>query len=174
MQTISSVLLPRLSHNSEGTWTLPVNLRPLLIKTDIKSNHSSAILINIKKEDIPLDIHKKISTALKNKDHWGIWWIHQIGKIIGYQGMKFISNKASKNNFVIGSFSNLSSWDLPPGHIWVGGPPGSKNFPISIMVMKANDHMSLSLKIHPFILKDSTQTPEILNEVTAHILCVVA
>jgi hypothetical protein len=170
MNTTTKFLLSLLSKNGEGTWTLPVNLRPVLKRKNIKSNHSSAILISVAKNDSPLDTHQRISLALKNKMHWGIWWMHQIGKFIGYTGMKYISGRAAKTNFVIGSFSNLSSWELPPHHIWVGGPPGSKNFPISVMVMKANDQMSFSLKIHPFIMKDLSRTSEILNKLIQHIL----
>ena len=173
MNISTKVLLSALAKSSEGTWTLPVNLRPVLKREDITSNHSSAVLINVLTVDNPLDTHKKISSALKNKEHWGIWWIHQIGKFVGYKVMKYLSNKTAQSNFIIGSFSNLSSWDLPPHHIWVGGPPGSKNFPISIMVMKANGHMSFSLKIHPFIMKDCTQTQKLLNKLTNEILRIV-
>lgn len=158
MNITTKFLLSHLSLNKEGTWTLPVNLRPILKKENIKSNHSSAILVSMNKNDSPSETHKKISCALKNKEHWGIWWIHQIGKFIGIKGMRYISNKNAKKNFFIGSFSNLGAWNLPPDHIWIGCPPGSKNFPISVSVMKANGQMSFSLKIHPFVLKDSNQT----------------
>lgn len=170
MNVTTKFLLSHLSLNGEGTWTLPVNLRPILKKNNIKSNHSSALLINIKKDDPPIITHKNISTALKNKEHWGVWWIHQIGKIIGYNGMKYLSNKAATKNFVIGSFSNLSSWDLPPHQIWVGCPPGSKNFPVSIMVMKANHQMSISMKIHTYIMRDTSKTPILFENLIQYII----
>lgn len=163
MNISSKVLLKELSINTEGSWTLPVNLRPLLKRENLKSNHSSGILVNIQKDDTPQITHNNIRTSLKNKEHWGIWWIHQIGKYIGYNAMRFISNQNAKKYFIIGSFSNLSTWDLPPGHIWVGGAPGSKNFPLSVMLMKANERLSLSLKIHPFVLKDLDRTKDILD-----------
>lgn len=165
MQKTSEVLLKELSLNHEGTWTLPVNLRPLLKREDYCSNHSSGILIPVSKIDSAKEVHEKIKNYLKNKEHWGIWWVHQIGKIIGYSGMRYVSNRNAQKNFMTGSFSFLGHWDLPSHHIWVGGPPGSKNFPISVMVMLANKQLSFSLKIHPYILKDQTKTSILLEKI---------
>jgi len=163
MNESTHFLLSKLSSNHEGTWTLPVNLRPVLKTFNILGNHSSGLLINIKQKDSPKTTHQEIALKLKKKQHWGIWWIHQVGRIVGYQGMKYISNKNAQKSFMIGSFSNLGSWDLPPNHIWVGSPPGSKNFPISIMLMLANQRLSLSLKIHPHILKNQEEVPHLLD-----------
>ncbi len=170
MNHVTHFLLSKLSTNREGTWTLPVNLRPILKTSNIKGNHSSGLLINVKREDSPNDTHQAIAYHLKKKQHWGIWWIHQIGRIVGFKGMKYISEKNAKKSFMIGSFSNLGSWDLPKNHIWVGSPPGSKNFPISIMLMLANNRFSLSLKIHPSILKDQSSVSHLLEALSIYIV----
>ncbi len=170
MNHITHFLLPQLSSNAEGTWTLPVNLRPILKTFNIKGNHSSGLLINIKKSDSPQKTHQEIASQLKKKQHWGIWWVHQVGRIVGFRGMKFISEKNAKKSFMIGSFSNLGSWDLPPNHIWVGSPPGSKNFPISIMLMLANSRLSLSLKIHPAIMENQSKVSQMLDSLSQYIL----
>jgi len=174
MNLTNRYFLSTLSNSFDGTWTLPVNLRPVLKKENQEANHSSGVLVNIAFNESPRDTHQKIANSLKLKEHWGIWWIHQIGKYIGKRGMKYLSEKNAKKNFVMGSFSNLSSWGLPTNHIWVGSPPGSKNFPISIMVMQANAHISLSLKIHPYIMKNQQKTPEHLHALKAEILRVIA
>jgi len=170
MHETSEVLLNQLTTNHEGTWTLPVNLRPVLKRQDYNSNHSSGVLISYQKNKSPLDLHLQIKTALKNKVHWAVWWIHQIGRIVGISGMRYLSNANAKKNFWVGSFSFLGEWDLPADEIFVGGPPGSKNFPISVMVMLANSHMTLSIKIHPYILKDEEKVPELLSQLSTHIL----
>ena len=170
LNSVSQSLLSRLSFNEEGTWTVPVNLRPILKCANLKANHSSGILINYRRNQLPEDTHQELSLKLKQKQHWGIWWIHQIGKYLGFQAMRYISNHNAKKSFLIGSFSNLGSWDLPPNHLWVGSPPGSKNFPTSVMLMIANKKMSLSLKIHPSVLKNQELTPVLLNDVVEEIL----
>ncbi len=170
MHEASKVFLNQLSTNQEGTWTLPVNLRPVLKREDYNSNHSSGVLISFHQNKTPMDIHQQIKNALKNKVHWAVWWIHQIGRIIGFSGMRYLSNKNAKKNFWVGSFSYLGEWDLPSDEIFVGGPPGSKNFPISVMVMIANSHMTISLKIHPFICKDTSKVPELLSQLSTELL----
>lgn len=167
MKIVSDSLLPELSFNAEGSWTLPVNLRPVLKRQDFNSNHSSGILVPYTKNSTEKNLQESIKQCLKNKEHWCIWKVHQIGKLIGMKGMRYLSRKSSAKTFMIGSFSYLGPWDLPANDIWVGGPPGSKNFPISIMVMMANDQMSLSLKIHPFILKDQNLTDYYLKKIVA-------
>ncbi len=166
MDLSSRVLLNELSSNQCGTWTLPVNLRPVLKRKNYNSNHSSGILIPFdSRNDTPFTINQNIKDSLKNKVHWCVWQVHQIGKIIGLNGMRYISKNSSKKTFMIGSFSYFGNWELPANEIWVGGPPGSKNFPISIMVMIANKQLCFSLKIHPFILKNQDKTEEILAKI---------
>ncbi len=152
MNTLTKALLPELSQNQEGTWTLPVNLRPLLKREDYSSNHSSGILVSMNRDDSPKDTHQKIAQALKDKIHWGIWWVHQIGKFVGMKGMRYVSAQNAKKSFLIGSFSILGKWDFPKDHIWVGCAPGSKNFPVSAFLLEANEHLSFCLKIHPAVL----------------------
>ncbi len=174
LNTISKVVLSTLSKNGEGTWTMPVNLRPVLKRHDYTSNHSSGVLINYKIDQSFKATHEMIKLKLKNKEHWAVWWIHQIGRIIGYKGMRFISNKNAKKTFMIGSFSNLGAWDLPPDEIYIGGPPGSKNFPVSIMLMKANGHISFSIKIHPFIMPNKEKVHEICENIAQSVINQVA
>lgn len=174
MNECSKVLLNYFTINKEGSWTLPVNLRPLVRHQNFNANHSSGIIVSIKDSDTIKVTNNKIKLALKNREHWAIWWIHQIGRIIGYQGMKFLSNATAKSNFMLGSFTYLGKWDLPPNELYVGAPPGSKNFPLSIMVMASNEHLSLSLKIHPYILEDESKVDEILNSLKEHILKTIA
>lgn len=175
MDVTSKVLLPELTHNCAGAWTLPVNLRPVLKRIDYNSNHSSGILVPVNLEvDHATTINHKIKKSLKDKEHWCVWQVHQIGRLIGLKGMRYISQKSSKKTFMIGSFSYMGPWELPVNDIWVGGPPGSKNFPISIMVMIANSRLSFSLKIHPFILKDQDKTDEFLKLITGKIRLLLA
>lgn len=174
MKVVSESLMTELSYNGEGAWTLPVNLRPVLKRKNFNSNHSSGILINYSKNSTAQSLHQNIKTSLKNKEHWCIWIIHQVGKLIGIKGMRFLSRRSSQKTFMIGSFSYLGSWDLPVDDIWIGGPPGSKNFPISIMVMIANNQMSLSMKIHPFILKNQDHTDLYLRKTTANLREILA
>lgn len=166
MDISSRVLLRELSHNQAGTWTLPVNLRPVLKRKNYNSNHSSGILIPFDlKVDNAQSINQNIKNSLKNKVHWCVWQAHQIGKIVGITGMRLLSNNSANKTFMLGSFSYFGKWELPENDIWVGGPPGSKNFPISIMVMIANKHLSFSLKIHPFILQNQEKTDELLAKI---------
>lgn len=166
MDISSRVLLRELSQNQAGTWTLPVNLRPVLKRKNYNSNHSSGILIPYDlKIDTAQSINQNIKNSLKNKVHWCVWQAHQIGKIVGIAGMRLLSNNSANKTFMLGSFSYFGKWELPDKDIWIGGPPGSKNFPISIMVMIANKHLSFSLKIHPFILQNQEKTDEILAKI---------
>lgn len=161
----SKILLKELSSNGGGTWTVPVNLRPVLKRQDFYSNHSSGILIPIEAKDGVLTTQNTLKKCLKDKQHWAIWWVHQVGKIVGLRGMRVISKSNSTKNFLAGSFSNLGNWELPPNEIWIGCPPGSKNFPISIMVMRANDRFSFSLKVHPSILSDDNLSEVLVGKV---------
>lgn len=170
MNITSKVLLKELSKNGEGTWTVPVNLRPVLKRMDYNSNHSSGILIPIALLDSVATTHEKLKLALKNKQHWAIWWLHQIGKLIGMRGMRFISKQNSEKNYLAGTFSNLGKWELPPNHTWIGSPPGSKNFPIGVMLFTAQERLAFSLKIHPSILRDESSTQVLLNQLISAIL----
>ncbi len=173
----NAVLLPQLSINKKGMWTIPVNLRGPIQRQDFTSNHSSAILIRVQHNNDLSEliantrrIQSNIKFKLQRKEHWMIWSIHHIGKYLGYKFMRWVSHQNAKKSFVLGSFSNLGKWDLPPGEIWVGGPPGSRNYPLSVMIFQNQNQISLSLKIHPFVLEDQSQVPTLLKKIVEHIM----
>lgn len=161
LETLNAILLPDLlaDETLNGRWLFPVNMRGAIRKPNFRSNHSSAIPIQVNAFTTAMDIHSQIKLHLSGGIHWAIWWSLHIGKIVGTNGMRFLSKKSERNNFWLGTFSNMGAWPPPElsklytkaSEVWIVVPPGTPNYPISIGCMRWNGKLSVSLKIHPSI-----------------------
>lgn len=182
LSILHNELIPLLlKTDCSAKWLFPVNMRGNVFAKDDSQNLSSAIFISLKKQSTAAEIHKKIKTSLINKVHWSVWWLMHIGKIIGKKGCQYLSSQSQKNSFFYGSFSNMGSWPIKGSQLgpsfckddfYMGVPPGTANYPISVGLITWNHHLTLSLKIHPYILKDQSLTKTYLKNIELKIISV--
>lgn len=169
------------NHHEEQTWLFPVNVRGMVQKNNDDANHSSFIPIHVKDSTSIVDIQNQMKKELKSFNYLGLWWVHHISMIAPLDYLKKLSLKASQTKFWLGSFSNVGKWEstadykkLAPANehdAWFFATPGSKNFPISVVIMTLDERMSFSLRIHPAINKASLdKAREILDRIKISII----
>lgn len=140
-------------------WLFPVNMRGIITKKDSYQNHSSFIPLITSNKVSLIDINNQMRQGLKSFRYIGIWWIHHIGILLGKNGMRKLSLKSSQKSFWLGTFSNVGEWTTSPDQFkslcenqdeaWFFAVPGSRNFPIGLVIMTMNGQMNFSLRIHP-------------------------
>lgn len=165
----------------EQTWLFPVNLRGMVQKNNDDANHSSFIPIHFKKDTSIQSIQTQMKEELKSFKYLGYWWVHHIGIIAPKKYLRKLSLKASNEKLWLGSFSNVGKWYSSSEYqaisknensdAWFFATPGSKNFPISMVIMTFNDQMNLSMRIHPAICEAPLQEGQrLLHEVKEKII----
>ncbi len=139
------------SLSRSSKWVYPVNMRPHILKNLEEANHSSSIILDLDLADSPQNIKTKVKKQFERNQQWAIWYFHHIGILFGEKVMRKISDSSSKKNYFTGTFSVLPLLDND--HlIFTGAPPGSKNFPIGILLARNSAQLAISLKIHPSIM----------------------
>ncbi|EQC47695.1 hypothetical protein [Bacteriovorax sp. Seq25_V] len=179
---ITNEIFPSLENESDThTWLFPVNVRGMVQKDNNYANHSSFIALNVYKDISIEEIQQNIREELKSFKYLGLWWVHHIGILTGYNYMKKLSLKASQTKFWLGSISNVGKWYTDDNYThldnaekddaWFFATPGSINFPISFVIMTLNDRMSFSLRVHPGVKKDSLQfSKQVLDNIREKVL----
>lgn len=169
----------------EHTWLFPVNVRGMVQKNNNEANHSSFIKINVSNNTTKENILTQMKESLKSYNYLGLWWVHHIGVIAPKSYLKKLSKKASETKFWLGSFSNVGKWYTNELYKplcktsemsqeedgWFFATPGSKNFPVSMVVMTLNDQMNFSMRIHPAICdKNLDMASNILKNLEKNII----
>ncbi len=175
----NGMILPRfLDCNDTGEWLFPANMRTTDSKLNEFANQSSAINITTDIYTTGEDVHYQIKQCLTDNVHWGNWYLANIGKIVGMCGMRLLAGNGKKPNMHFGTFSNvgfmqtpgLKEEELNRDEAYIGAPPGTVKYPISVAVIGWNDNMTITLKIHPCICPNRMLPPKILNEIKQSIL----
>lgn len=157
-----------MNHPLKGSWLFPVNMRgmvePERYKQNPMGNFSSGIPIAIDGELTAQQYQRKISKGMADRLHFSTWAMLQVGKYIGKSGMRYFSKRSQNKSFWIGSFTNMGRWPIEgteiPSYLkdtqsaWICSPPGTANYPLSVGVITWYNRLSISLKIHPSILKN--------------------
>ncbi|MFT7109153.1 MAG: hypothetical protein ACI843_000811 [Psychrobacter glaciei] len=153
-------------------WFYPVNLRGAISLNNDTSNYSSGITICLNNDITPKEIQQEIKAKIKLKEHWSMWKLAHIGKLVGKPGVRYLYNSISKKNFYAGSFSYLGAWPLQEDNtpsenqdeVWISCGIGTKNYPVSTGIMEWHGQLTLGLKLHPMICQDVTLTEKCLND----------
>jgi len=178
LSCLNRVIAERLvKGNDPYLWLFPVNMRgPVKLAVDT-ANHSSAVALELSRRSSAQDVYNQIRYQLKTNSHWGIWWLLNIGKLIGVRGMRSISRRRNEKSFHLGTFSNMGEWPIPgsaprdlnPDEAWVVAPPGTENFPVSCGCISWNGRLSVTLKVHPSICADRNSAAELLKKFKAEL-----
>lgn len=159
-------------------WLYPVNLRGALGDKEETGNCSSGINVLLNNTISAREIQLQVKQQIKLKTHWQLWWQAHIGKVIGMGGVRKLYQFVSERQFYAGSFSFLGNWPLadennPPANdddIWVCCGIGTKNYPVSTGILLWHNQLSLGLKLHPYIAKDSVITTSTMESWKQHLL----
>lgn len=169
------------NQDQDQTWLFPVNLRGMVQKKNDDANHSSFIPIHYSVNTTIKDIQSQMRQELKSFKYLGYWWVHHISMLAPKSYLRKLSLKASNEKLWLGSFSNLGKWNStknykplsvnenPDG--WFFATPGSKNFPVSMVIMTFDDQMNLSMRVHPAVsMAPLKEAQEILEKVKSEII----
>jgi hypothetical protein len=167
-----------LDYQQQYYWLYPVNLRGALGNKAETGNCSSGINVLLNNIISAREIQFQVKQQIKLKTHWQLWWQAHIGKIIGMGGVRKLYQFVSERQFYAGSFSFLGNWPLadennPPAsddEIWVCCGIGTKNYPVSTGILLWHDQLSLGLKLHPYIAKDSVVTHSTMESWKQHLM----
>lgn len=157
--------------NTPFYWFFPVNVRGATgIKTE-SFNQASGIYLLVNPESNAKDWQSQMRTRLKAKAHWKGWKLANLGKLVGEWGVGVVYKFTSGKQFYAGSCSNLGAWPLPdernpePKHnrVLIAVAPGTANYPVSSSMIEWNGRVALTLKLNPYICKDSAQLRQLTD-----------
>jgi len=164
--------------SQEYTWFYPVNLRGALDYGTDYANYSSGFYLPVNGNITLEEMHKRVSEKLKSGEHWSNLQQAKIAKILPGFVVRLVYRLMSKKFFYAGNFSAMGSWPekmlasqinpIEKGDLrkerWFCCAPGTKNYPISSCIMTWNGQLSLTLKLHPAIVKDHNVSIDTLCE----------
>ena len=169
---LSNIVAARLVEGDEPFyWFYPVNVRGATgIKTE-SFNQVSGFYMLTDPKSTAQDWQTQMRQRFKAKQHWGNWKLANIGKWVGYTGVKVIYRFTSGKQFYMGSCSNLGSWPLPGQDNppkqnnlrLVAVAPGTANYPISATMTEWYGQLTFTLKMHPYICPDQQTVRDIAD-----------
>ncbi len=135
------------------SWWIPVNMRNDLglnpNDSTLKKNYVSNFTIDVKDNDSPSDLQKKISLSLKQKKHWGTWFWQHIGQYLPAEMIEKIALKQINNNHYIGAFTNLGEWTCSENVRLTVFANTLLSHPIGAAAIIWNGELNLSLRVYP-------------------------
>ncbi|MAE34213.1 MAG: hypothetical protein CMH97_02970 [Oceanospirillaceae bacterium] len=150
-------------------WFYPMNVRGATgIKTE-SFNQVSGVYMLTDPVSTPESWQSQMRQRFKAKQHWANWKLANIGKYVGYAGVKLIYRLTSGKQFYMGNCSNMGSWpfpgqDNPPKQNnlrLIAVAPGTANYPISATMTEWYGQLTLTLKMHPHICPDQQTVRDI-------------
>ncbi|HCG77826.1 MAG TPA: hypothetical protein DE015_01265 [Oceanospirillales bacterium] len=150
-------------------WFYPVNVRGATgIQTE-SFNQVSGVYMLTDPVSTPESWQSQMRQRFKAKQHWANWKLANIGKYVGYAGVKLIYRLTSGKQFYMGNCSNMGSWpfpgqDNPPKQNnlrLIAVAPGTANYPISATMTEWYGQLTLTLKMHPHICPDQQTVRDI-------------
>lgn len=140
-------------------WMMPVNMRGHIAKIDESANHTAYVRINLPRDATSAHVQEEVRRSFANNEHWGSWLFLNVGRIVGYAGMKLIYNMELARwggCLWVGAFANLGSWN-GCGE-WLVCPPVAKSCPLGAGAIVCNGKLSLTIDAHASIAKDASWT----------------
>lgn len=156
--------------SQEYSWFYPVNLRGAVDYGTDYANYSSGFYVPLNEEISVQALNEKIRNKLKSGEHWFNWQQAKISRYLPNAVIRWLYKFISNRQFYAGNFSAMGEWFNPnderdvasQAHLkedlskerWFCCAPGTKNYPISSCMMIWNGQLSLTLKLHPSIVKN--------------------
>ncbi|HJU29992.1 MAG TPA: hypothetical protein VJ740_00995 [Hyphomicrobiaceae bacterium] len=154
---LNSLLLAALARASHGEldggparWMMPVNMRgPISLPNDT-ANQTGYLQIEVAANASPAMVQEGVKAALRRREHWSTWAFLNLGRIVGYAGMRAIY-RLQMSRFAgrpfVGSFTNLGTWQ---GHgVWFVAPPVARTCPVGAGAIICDGQLSLTIEAHP-------------------------
>jgi hypothetical protein len=135
-------------------WCMPINMRGAVKLERESDNHVSFIDFEIPRDASAASVHRQVKQAFRRFDHWGNWLIMNIGRIVGFQGMRRIYEynlEQTEGRSGVGTMSNLGTWK-GIGDWYVA--PGAAYGAIGCGVIVCDGKVNLTLEAHPSIATD--------------------
>jgi hypothetical protein len=156
---LNALLLSALARATEleivdgpAIWMMPVNMRgPVSLPRDT-ANHTGYLQIDISQGASAAHVQAAVKERLRRREHWGSWLFLNLGRVLGYRGMRAIYRfqmRRYRSRPFTGSFSNLGSW-RDVGY-WFVCPPVTMNAPIAAGAIVCDGRLSLTLEAHASI-----------------------
>jgi hypothetical protein len=175
--SLNSLLLATLGQVSEpllqggpAFWMVPVNMRGPVNLEDETANHSSYLQIKTGGDVSAQHLHDQVKVALGRLEHWGGWLFANVGRVVGYAGMKWLYQREiarTNGRPWVGAFSNLGSWNNCGQ--WFVCPPVAKTCPLGVGVVICEGCLSLTIDAHPSITRDASWTRTLVDNWVAEL-----
>jgi hypothetical protein len=175
--SLNSLLLATLGHVSEpllqggsALWMVPVNMRGRVNLADETANHTSFLQIQTAAYVGPQHVHEQVKAALGRLEHWGGWLFANVGRVVGYAGMRWLYRREivrTNGRPWVGAFSNLGSWNNCGQ--WFVCPPVAKTCPLGVGVVICDGCLSLTIDAHPSITRDAGWTRTLIGHWVAEL-----
>jgi hypothetical protein len=155
-------------HEGPVLWMMPVNMRGLVHMGRDTANYTAYLHLEVDRHATPAAIHNVVKQAMSRDDHWGTWQFINIGKLVGYAGMRRLYHyhlKGAKGRVSVGAFSNMGRWD-GIGQ-WSVAPPVTASCPVGIGVMNCNGSLSITIETHPSVAADASFAESLMARLVA-------
>lgn len=143
----------------KAQWLLPVDMRGAFSWSHEVGNCVSYLPVLVSRDSSLKEIFEKIRWAFRKDMHWSNWWAYHIGKVVGFEMMKRISEKVSQKNFWMGSLTDLGDWtpenDKYKDWAWGVAAPGTPNNPVGSASLEWFGRRTISLRVHPSVRPDA-------------------
>lgn len=136
-------------------WVFPVNMRGPVWLDDPLANHTSMLALPLTHVTTATEIHAEVRRQFSEHVHWAYWWVLNLGRFIGKAGMRLMAKFTMRENYWMGSFSNVGVWPEgdagaeDPRFVWAMASPYSPNFPIVAACLKWKGRWTFTMKLHP-------------------------
>lgn len=144
-------------------WMMPVNMRGPVALARETSNQTGYLQIELGPETTPIDVHRRVKDRLRRREHWSSWDFLNLGRIVGYSGMRRIyalQMSRFENRMFVGSFSNLGVWrDIGQ---WFVCPPVTMSSPVGAGAIVCDGQLSLTLEAHPSMKGGAAWTQDLV------------
>ena len=152
-------------------WLYPVNLRGAVKCERDSMNHASAVTVHLSDASTPADLREQVTTRLERLEHWRMWFIVNMGRVIGRRGVHWLYRRiATPAGKFAGSYTNLGAWDAPATDGVICSSPCSHGYPVSLNTIVCNGRRALAIRLHPVVAGDGDLAEKVLNR-WKEILC---
>jgi len=147
-------------------WMIPINLRGHVESPHLLSNQVAAIFIDSEPKTTDREFHQKLKFKLSHQMFWPSWFFFNIGKVIGFSGVKLLAKFLIGKTQYLGNFTNIGSWETHnKDEAFCIFPPGSSNFPIGIILQTMNEQLIITMRMHQSINKNKDFTKNIFAQI---------
>lgn len=151
-----------LSNNELRAWLIPVNMRGGLKIENPSFNYTASLNLRLNKKSDLKSIDRQIKKLYSQGQQWGAWLYSNFNRYFPQWCIQLLFKKYK--SCWLGVFSNLGSWSSAEDSQniqWSIISPATPYNPIASEVLTWNNKLTLSLRIHPSILKGDNLMLEI-------------